>query len=158
MTGRPLKPTESSPEIRRCGADQRAQVLALLAASSLPVAGLADHWETTWVAVSADRNEIVLGSVALEVYGDAALLRSLATRAEARSKGVGGSLVEFALGHATSLGLQSVALLTTTAEAFFAGRGFASVSRENVPASLKASVEFQGACPASAVAMVRRLR
>jgi amino-acid N-acetyltransferase len=158
MTGRPIKPTEFSPEIRRCGAGERAQVLSLLAASGLPEAGLSDHWETTWVAVSPDGHETVVGSVALEVHGDAALLRSLATRAETRSKGIGGSLVEFALGHAAALGLQAVGLLTTTAEAFFARRGFASVSREDVPSSLRASAEFQGACPATAVAMIRRLR
>jgi amino-acid N-acetyltransferase len=158
MTGRPVKPTESSPEIRRCEANERAQVVSLLAACGLPEAGLSDHWETTWVAASPNGDGTVVGSVALEVHGDAALLRSLATRPEARSKGVGGSLVDVAVSHATSLGLQSVSLLTTTAEPFFARRGFASVPRRDLPPSLTASAEFRGACPASATAMLRRLR
>ncbi|WP_437717056.1 hypothetical protein WMF45_11955 [Sorangium sp. So ce448] len=46
--------------------------------------------------------------------------------------------------------LEAVYLLTTTAADYFRGLGFASASREAVPAELAASPEFAGACPASA--------
>jgi amino-acid N-acetyltransferase len=50
-----------------------------------------------------------------------------------------------------------VFLLTTTAEAFFPKFGFEQIQRIDVPISLQASVEFQSACPASAIVMRKRL-
>ncbi len=53
-------------------------------------------------------------------------------------------------------GAQELVLLTTTADAWFPRFGFERMSRDAAPASLRASEEFRGACPASAVVM--RLR
>jgi amino-acid N-acetyltransferase len=50
-----------------------------------------------------------------------------------------------------------VFLLTTTAERFFPRFGFEEIARDEVPASVQASVEFQSACPASAIVMRKRL-
>jgi N-acetylglutamate synthase-like GNAT family acetyltransferase len=113
------------------------------------------HWHTTWVALEGSGE--VVGSVALELHGSAALLRSLATRAESRGQGLGNALFLHALDRARALGATSLSLLTTTAEPFFAARGFRSVSRDALPAALQASAEFRGACPASAAAMFRSL-
>jgi amino-acid N-acetyltransferase len=44
-------------------------------------------------------------------------------------------------------------LLTTTAAAFFERIGFRAIHREDVPAPVRASVEFQSACPSSATVM-----
>jgi amino-acid N-acetyltransferase len=148
-----MRPSEP---IRLCEAGERSDVLALLAACGLPEAGLADHWSTTWVAVDPARPGTVNGSVALEFHGNAALLRSLATREDRRSQGLGQALFEFAMARAAERGVEAVALLTTTAEAYFARRGFEKVSRDDLPSSLRASAEFQGACPASAAAMITR--
>jgi amino-acid N-acetyltransferase len=54
-------------------------------------------------------------------------------------------------------GLDGLFLLTTTAVDFFARLGFARITREKLPASLNASEELRGACPASAVAMAIKL-
>jgi amino-acid N-acetyltransferase len=51
------------------------QILELLERCRLPTAGLAEHLDTTLVARDGDR---VVGSAALELYGAAALLRSVA--------------------------------------------------------------------------------
>lgn len=142
-------------EILPCAAHQRPEVEALIAACGLPLAGLVDHWHTTWVALG--RSGEVVGSVALELHGSAALLRSLATRPDQRGLGLGNALYLHALERARALQATSLSLLTTTAEPFFALRGFTSVSRDALPASLQASAEFQGACPASATAMFRSL-
>ena len=40
---------------------------------------------------------------------------------------------------------------------FFPKFGFEQIARADVPASVQASVEFQSACPASAVVMRKRL-
>jgi len=148
-----MRPSEP---IRLCEAGERSDVLALLTACGLPTDGLADHWGTTWVAVDPDAPGQILGSVALEFHGKAALLRSLATREDQRSRGLGKALFEFAMARASDRGVNAVALLTTTAEPFFARRGFETVSRDALPESLRASAEFRGACPASAAAMVAR--
>ncbi len=150
-----MRPSEP---IRLCEAGERSDVLALLAACGLPTEGLADHWGATWVAVDPSGPGGILGSVALEFYGRAALLRSLATREDQRSRGLGQALFEFAMARAQDRGVEAVALLTTTAETFFARRGFETVSRDALPESLKASAEFRGACPASAAAMIHRSR
>jgi amino-acid N-acetyltransferase len=133
-------------------------VLALLAACGLPGAGLEDHWDTAWVALDPAAVSEILGSVALEIRGETALLRSLATREDQRSRGLGSALFEHAMARAAEASVDTVALLTTTAESFFTRRGFAAVPRDEAPEALRASAEFRGACPASARFMMRRLR
>jgi len=48
-------------------------ILTLLKAAALPVAGIENHVETTLVARDSER---LLGCAAVEVYGQAGLLRS----------------------------------------------------------------------------------
>jgi N-acetylglutamate synthase-like GNAT family acetyltransferase len=150
-----MKPSE---QIRLCEAGERADVLALVGTCGLPADGLADHWDTTWVAVDPAEPSVVLGSVALEIYGSAALLRSLAILESRRSRGLGHALYEFAMARAADLGVEKAIILTTTAESFFARRGFVVIAREAVPQGLRASAEFRGACPSSATVMVRSVR
>jgi amino-acid N-acetyltransferase len=130
-------------------------IVALLEASGLPVAGVADHRGT---ALVARRGGAVIGSAALEVYPDGALLRSVAVDPSARGTGLGQRLTAAALELAGDLGAPAVYLLTTTAEAFFPRFQFEAITRDDVPASVRQSIEFRSACPASAVVMRRRLR
>jgi GNAT superfamily N-acetyltransferase len=69
-------------------------VLALLDRSELPRDGLADHFDL--VLVARDGAQIV-GSAAIERYGDAGLLRSVAVDSAYRSQGLGAQLVGSAL-------------------------------------------------------------
>ncbi len=87
-----------------------------------------------------------------------ALLRSVAVDEGERGGGLGRLLTERAIGEADARELAAVYLLTTTAEEYFTRFGFAVVAREQVPDSLRASVEFQSACPASATVMRKILR
>ena len=131
------------------GADA-PEVLDLLARVSLPTAGLLEHLETTIVA-RMDRR--VVGSAALEVYADGALLRSVAVDPTFRGTGLGHRLTEAATARARALGLPALYLLTTTAEDFFRRFGFSRIARQDAPESVRASVEFRYACPASAIVM-----
>jgi amino-acid N-acetyltransferase len=54
-------------------------------------------------------------------------------------------------------GIEDVFLLTSTAEHYFPRFGFSCVGREVVTEGVQGSVEFQGACPASAVVMRKSL-
>lgn len=127
-------------------------ILALLTASALPTQGLEDHLATTLVARDGSR---VVGSVALELYGRDALLRSLAVVPELRGTGLGRRLAARALVLAREHGAARVYLLTETAAEFFHRMGFRDLKRSDVPDGVRGSVEFAKVCPASAVALVR---
>jgi N-acetylglutamate synthase-like GNAT family acetyltransferase len=62
-------------------------------------------------------------------------------------------LIQSVLAEAQRLGVRDVYLLTTTAEQFFVRFGFTTVDRIEVPLSVRESVEFRSACPASATVM-----
>lgn len=66
-------------------------------------------------------------------------------------------LANFLLALAAERGVDSVSLLTTTAETFFPRFGFEAVPRDVLPRALQSSAEFRGACPDSAIAMIRRI-
>jgi amino-acid N-acetyltransferase len=51
--------------------------------------------------------------------------------------------------------VREIYLLTTTAEHFFPRFGFARIPRADVAPTVRASEEFRGACPDSAIAMRR---
>lgn len=125
-------------------------VAGLLVAAGLPTAGVSPSLPDFMVA-EADAG--VVGAIGLEVYGGAALLRSAVVAAAEQGRGAGTALVAGLLKHARTRGVRDVYLLTTTADAWFPRFGFARIRRDAVPAALNASVEFQGACPDTAVIM-----
>jgi amino-acid N-acetyltransferase len=125
---------------------------ALLTASGLPLDGVAAALRDF---VVAEHDERLVGVAGLEVCCEAALLRSVAVANDWRSRGVGRALVARVIADAEARGVSALYLLTTTAEGYFPSFGFAAISREDVPSALRATSEFQGACPASAVVMCR---
>ena len=139
--------------IERANDRDLPQVLDLLERVHLPLAGVREHLAT--MIVARDNGQVV-GAAAVELYADGALLRSVAVDAAAQGKRLGHQLTEAALRLAHAHGADTIFLLTTTADKFFPKFGFEQVTREDVPPSVQASVEFQSACPASAVVMRRR--
>jgi arsenate reductase (thioredoxin) len=125
---------------------------SILVDADLPTEGLRDHLATALVARDGAS---VVATAAVELYGDAALLRSVAVARAARGHGLGGHIVQAALDRAHRRGAGSVYLLTTTAADFFARLGFRSVSRSAVPPAVRASAEFTRLCPESATVMTR---
>jgi amino-acid N-acetyltransferase len=133
-----------------------ADLKGLLAESGLPTADITlQHLHHFFGCASGEQ---LIGAVGLEIYGDVALLRSLAVRAHRRGQGIGSCLAAQAESHAREQGVGSLWLLTMTAEAFFRGRGYARVPREEAPAAIKATREFAGICPANSVLMVKSLQ
>jgi len=129
-------------------------ILKLLAASGLPRDGLAEHLTTALVARAEDA---VVGCAALELYGPAALLRSVAVASAYRGRGVGQRLTQAALELARRRSVAQIYLLTETAAEFFPKFGFRPVMRAQVPPAVQGSVEFTSACPDSALAMELQL-
>jgi amino-acid N-acetyltransferase len=132
-----------------------AAAVALLRQSQLPTEDLsAEHCQHFFFSGPA---LTPTGLVGLEIFGDVALLRSLVVSVEWRGGGLGMKLLRHAEAHASSRGVRSLYLLTTTAESFFAKHGYAKVSRDIAPQSIKATREFADICPANSAFMTRSL-
>ena len=128
---------------------------ALLEASGLPSADLtATHMSHFFYAGNAANPQ---GLVGIEIHGADALLRSLAVAPELRATGLGSALVRRAESHARAQGARAMYLLTTTAEQFFARRGYAKLERADAPAGIRATREFADICPASSIFMFKPL-
>src|ERR1700743_2455435 len=85
-------------------------VVALLEAEGLPASDLTEsHLEHFFFTGSDGAPSALVG---LEIYGEAALLRSLVVSAEARTRGLGSALVQYALSYAAALELCARFLLT----------------------------------------------
>src|SRR5690606_9003115 len=130
-------------------------VVALLQQAGLPSEDLAA--ERLEELFQAGDPTAPLGIVGLEVSPPYARLRSLVGDARARSGGLGSRLLAHAEVHARSRGVRSLYLLTTTAEAFFAARGYSRTDRSEAPPFIRSSAEFAALCPASAAFMVKQL-
>ena len=124
----------------------------LLTVSSLPLDGVRDALDGFVVAQSGDD---LVGVAGLEVCCDNALLRSVAVSPDWRSRGLGRALVTRVISEAEARGIRALYLLTTTAERYFPSFGFHQIPREDVPADVRKTGEFQSACPASATVMYR---
>jgi amino-acid N-acetyltransferase len=142
-------------ELRTARAADLPKVLDLLGTARLPTAGVAEAFSHFLVAES---EHVLVGAAGLEIYGASALLRSVVVEDSWRRSGVGRRLIEKALDEAKRRGIDDVFLLTTTAEHYFPRFGFACVTRDSAAADVQASVEFQGACPSTAVLMRKRLK
>lgn len=142
----------SPPAIRAALPGDYASVAGLLLSNQLPVEGVPASLDAFLVAV---RGDVVLGVIGLECYGRDALLRSAVVDAAERGTGLGARLMDAITSEAHRRGVRVLWLLTTTADAWFPRFGFTVISRDDVPLPVRASREFQGACPASATVMRR---
>jgi amino-acid N-acetyltransferase len=93
----------------------------------------------------------LVSSAALGIYGEAALLGRGAGRV--RGRGLGASIVRAALNFSRGRGVKDFYLLTEPATVFFARFSFRVIPRSAVPAPVRASAEFRGACPETATVM-----
>lgn len=136
--------------LRSAAADDWDAIARLLLDSGLPIAGADAHLDGFLLAT---RDSRLLGTAALERYGAAALLRSVAVIPEVRGSGLGRALVDAAIARARDSGIETLVLLTETAPQFFPRFGFLPISRDDVPDAVRASEEFRGACCANAAVM-----
>ncbi|HEY8121688.1 MAG TPA: arsenic resistance N-acetyltransferase ArsN2 [Myxococcota bacterium] len=141
-------------EIRPARASDLASVEALLREAALPWEDVAPHFGAFLVG---ERGGALVASAGFEHYGAQALVRSVAIAPALRSGGLGAALCDTLLGDARRRGVSDAYLLTTTAPRFFERLGFAALARERAPGAIRATREFAGLCPASAVLMHRAL-
>jgi amino-acid N-acetyltransferase len=127
---------------------------ALLESAKLPFDDVPSDRQDFIVAISEGQ---VVGCVALETFGAAALLRSLAVADHLRGDGLGRILYDRIVACAKEKGLTRLFLLTTTAAPFFARRGFESVDRSEAPEVMTKSPPFASLCPSTATCMALSL-
>jgi amino-acid N-acetyltransferase len=126
----------------------------LLRRSDLPTSDLIAARPQFLIAECAAQ---MVGIGALERFGTAALLRSVAVEPQWRGSGVGRLLIGQLEERARAAGIDELILLTLTARDFFASVGYGSKPRDEVPAAVLASAEFRSLCPASAHCMAKSL-
>ena len=137
-----------------CATDFAAMV-RLLDDAGLPHADLTPGHLAHFLVLR--EGDAIVGVVGMEVRGDAGLLRSLAVAADRRGGGRAARLVDALEAQARASGIPTLYLLTTTAEGFFARRGYASTDRATVPDAILATEEFRGICPSTAACMSKSL-
>lgn len=140
--------------VRRARPEDLPRIEALLAAERLPLEGVREHLEGFLCAVTAGG---LIGAIGMELHGEAALLRSAVVEPGSRRRGIAALLTLRLVEDARRRGARAVYLLTETATGYFERAGFRRVAREEIPAALHASAEFRGACPDTAVCMVKPL-
>ena len=97
-----------------------------------------------------------LGYIGLEGHGPDQLVRSLVVLPSRRCQGYGTSLLNH-LETWASDAVERFHLLTTTAAAFFAARGYGVAFRSTAPCAIATPAEFTRLCPASATYMTKSL-
>jgi len=129
--------------------------IALLAAVNLPVEDLTPAHCRDFFYMGLPGLPTAL--VGLEMFGDVALLRSLAVAQGSRGSGAGSRLVSHAEDCAREEGIKALYVLTLTAESFFARRGYVRLPREAAPPAIRRSREFSSLCPAGSAFMIKPL-
>ena len=134
---------------------ERDGLKAALRKAGLPADDIEEPNRLFW---RFEREDLVpVGFGGLELHGRDALLRSIVTLPPVRGKGLGAAIVTLLEVEARARSATALWLLTTTAAEFFTELGYTACERAKVPASIRASQEFIKLCPASAVAMTKRL-
>jgi GNAT superfamily N-acetyltransferase len=113
----------------------------------------AHAWGADGVWVIADGE--VDATATIDVRGEDAYLRAVATREGLRRHRLGTLVVAAAVGSARRGGAKRAWLLTETAERFFTTLGFETVDRASIPGWIEAGPA--DACPTTAVAMRREM-
>jgi UDP-N-acetylmuramate: L-alanyl-gamma-D-glutamyl-meso-diaminopimelate ligase len=118
-----------------------AAVRALLGRVDLADEPARDEQYPAFIVLRNERGTV--GAVALEVFGDDAILRALAVDLESRGAGYGWMLAEMAVSQARHRGVRRIYLLTETASDFFAAKfGFRVVDRTTVSPQVAGSETF----------------
>lgn len=139
--------------VRRASHADLAEIEAILTAASLPLHGAMSAFRNGVVAV----DDSIVGCAAVEPYASFGLLRSVVVVPDRRGGGIGRLLVEALEALALELGIETLYLLTESAEGWFSALGYGRVDRSDVPPEVQGSVEFEVACPSTAVAMKKPL-
>jgi amino-acid N-acetyltransferase len=126
------------------------RVLGLLRSVGLPSAGVRSSFDNFLVAEEGGH---LVGCAGLELFGDSAMLRSVAVHPPLQRRGIGSRLVVAAIATAKSRGVDRIFLLTQGQAGFFKRLGFREVNRGDFDQAVRKSVLYTRSCPLSATGM-----
>lgn len=129
--------------------------LALVRAG-LPAEDIDEPGKLFWRFETSDNTLVGFGG--LEPYPPHALLRSVVILPPMRRRGFGRAIVEALEVEAIVLKCRTVWLATTTADAFFAGLGYAVCDRDDVPQDILETRQLATLCPDTATVMTKAVR
>lgn len=144
----------TTTNIRTATQHDLPNIHSLLMQVNLPIEGVAENIQHFLVAEVDNK---IIGTIGLEIYPPAGLLRSAAVLPEYQKSGIGTKLFDALLHLAKERQLTELYLLTNTAESYFAQKGFVKINREDVKGDITYSAEFRMNCCTSAVCMKVRL-
>ena len=135
-------------------AEDLTAIRALLESSGLPTSDL----ESARPEFTVVRKEgAIIAAGALQRFGSAALVRSVAVATDHRGGGLGQAIVLELERRASASRISRLVLLTQTAERFFSRQGYTVIERSTAPEGVQASDEFRSLCPTSATCMAKTL-
>jgi len=102
------------------------------------------------------KDEILEGIVGLEIYNNIALLRSLAVNNQ-KSTGIGSKLLEYVNNYSKKNNIDTLYLLTTTANKYFLKKGFEIEDKNKAPSIIQNTEEFRSICPSNSIFMKKIL-
>jgi amino-acid N-acetyltransferase len=141
--------------LRFAQSDDVSQIRLLLEECQLPSQDINSDCVRNFLTAWDDGK--LIGVVGLEIYGETALLRSLAVDGSYRNQGLAYEMCNNIEAYAIRRQITQLYLLTTTAQRFFSRFGFNLINRRHVPDVIAATAEFQSLCPESAICMYKRL-
>lgn len=128
-----------NPVILKATIDDIEPLSKLLRKENLPTDDI-EKWIDYFLVLKNDN--ITIGGVGLEVWGEIGLFRSFVIAGEYRAKGFGKELYDAIMHEAKKMKLESVVLLAKGAVGFFEKNGFRFITRKEVPSEVKNSVQF----------------
>ena len=131
------------------------EITALLAENALPIADISVSSPFKFFGIRD--GGALTAVVGLELYPPFGLLRSLAVRSTFRKRGLARELVSFTESWSATQGVESLFLLTTSAEQLFLGLGYSLASRDKAPSSIQATSQLSSLCPASSAFLSKRV-
>ncbi|MGD8961374.1 MAG: arsenic resistance N-acetyltransferase ArsN2 [Desulfobacterales bacterium] len=137
-------------------AEDDKQIKQILRASGLKHRDISTSQLQHFLKVE-DTNASTIAVVGVELKGNAGLLRSLAVAEAYRRKGLATQLVNKIEAYARSKKVDTLYLLTLTAEFFFSARGYLKTDRKSAPPEIQETTEFKSLCPQTAVCMKKHL-
>jgi amino-acid N-acetyltransferase len=129
-------------------------IRALLERSGVPTSDL-ESTRPEFVVIR--ENGQVVGTGALQRFGDAALVRSVVVAADRRGSGLGRAVVSELERLARADRINHLILLTQTAADFFLRQGYRPIGRSSAPQDVQRSDEFRSLCPSSAICMAKSM-
>jgi amino-acid N-acetyltransferase len=152
--GRCLNRETGMVEMREAANAEMAFIYALLEQAGLPTSDIPAS-NPRFLVLREHGNIVAVG--ALQLFGSAALVRSVVVAGGRRRAGLGHVIVEELEKAARAARIDQLILLTQTAREFFAHQGFHVIERSAAPQEVQGSEEFRSLCPTSATCMMNVL-